>query len=59
VLRAELRRLFRWLKDRNLTAIVTGERGKGELTRHGLEEYLSDSVILLDQRVNDASPCCR
>jgi circadian clock protein KaiC len=53
VLRAELRRLFRWLKDRNLTAIVTGERGQGTLTRHGLEEYLSDCVILLDHQVTE------
>jgi circadian clock protein KaiC len=51
VLRSELRRLFRWLKDRNLTAIVTAERGQNTLTRHGLEEYLSDCVILLDHRV--------
>jgi circadian clock protein KaiC len=53
VLRAELRRLFRWLKDRGVTAIVTGERGEGALTRHGLEEYVSDCVILLDHRVED------
>src|ERR1700692_3750623 len=53
VLRAELRRLFRWLDDRNLTAIVTGERGNGTLTRHGLEEYLADCLILLDHRVNE------
>lgn len=53
VLRAELRRLFRWLKKRNLTTIVTGERGQNTLTRHGLEEYLSDCVILLDHRVNE------
>src|SRR5712692_91936 len=53
VLRAELRRLFRWLDDRNLTAIVTGERGNGTLTRHGLEEYIADCVILLDHRVNE------
>ena len=54
VLRAELRRLFRWLDDRKLTAIVTGERGSnGALTRHGLEEYLADCVILLDHRVNE------
>src|SRR6266404_9189641 len=53
VLRAELRRLFRWLDDRNLTAIVTAERGNGTLTRHGLEEYLADCVILLDHRVNE------
>ena len=51
ILRSELRRLFRWLKDRNLTTIVTGERGQGTLTRHGLEEYISDCVILLDYQV--------
>jgi circadian clock protein KaiC len=53
VLRAELRRLFRWLKDKGVTAIMTGERGGGTLTRHGLEEYVSDCVILLDHRVID------
>jgi circadian clock protein KaiC len=53
ILRAELRRLFRWLKDRGVTAVITGERGEGSLTRHGLEEYISDCVILLDHRVND------
>jgi circadian clock protein KaiC len=53
VLRGELRRLFRWLKDRNLTAVVTAERGEGSLTRHGLEEYISDCVILLDNRVTN------
>ncbi|HEX5476225.1 MAG TPA: circadian clock protein KaiC, partial [Burkholderiales bacterium] len=53
VLRAELRRLFRWLKDRGVTAIITGERGEGSLTRQGLEEYVSDCVILLDNRVRD------
>ena len=53
VVRAELRRLFRWLKDRGVTAIVTGERGEGDLTRHGLEEYVSDAVILLDNRIAD------
>ncbi len=53
VLRAELRRLFGWLKERQLTAIITGERGEGQLTRHGLEEYVSDCVILLDNRVDD------
>jgi hypothetical protein len=53
VLRAELRRLFHWLDDHNLTAIVTAERGNGTLTRHGLEEYLADCVILLDHRVNE------
>lgn len=53
ILRAELRRLFRWLKDKGVTAIITGERGEGSLTRHGLEEYVSDCVILLDHRVRD------
>ena len=53
VLRAELRRLFRWLKDRNLTAVITAEKGDNLLTRHGLEEYVSDCVILLDHRVRD------
>jgi len=53
VLRAELRRLFRWLKARRVTAIVTAERAVGGLTRHGLEEYVSDCVILLDHRVTD------
>ena len=53
ILRAELRRLFRWLKDRGVTAVITGERGDGLLTRQGLEEYVSDAVILLDHRVND------
>lgn len=51
VLRAELRRLFRWLKDRGVTAIITAERGDATLTRQGLEEYVSDCVILLDHRV--------
>jgi circadian clock protein KaiC len=51
ILRAELRRLFRWLKDRGLTAVITAERGDGTLTRHGLEEYVSDCVILLDHRM--------
>jgi circadian clock protein KaiC len=51
VLRAELRRLFTWLKEQGVSALVTGERGDGELTRHGLEEYISDCVILLDHRV--------
>ncbi|MBT3071613.1 circadian clock protein KaiC [Rhodomicrobium sp. Az07] len=53
ILRAELRRLFGWLKERGLTAVITGERGEGQLTRHGLEEYVSDCVILLDNRVED------
>ncbi|NLF88977.1 circadian clock protein KaiC [Candidatus Bathyarchaeota archaeon] len=51
ILRAELRRLFRWLKDKGVTAIITAERGSNELTRYGLEEYVSDCVILLDNRV--------
>src|SRR5580765_7686875 len=53
ILRAELRRLFRWLKDKGVTALITGERGEGTLTRRGLEEYVSDCVILLDHRVID------
>ena len=53
VLRAEVRRLFDWLKDRGLTTIITGERGDGTLTRQGLEEYVSDCVILLDHRVHN------
>jgi len=53
ILRAELRRLFRWLKDKGVTAVITGERGDGTLTRRGLEEYVSDCVILLDHRVTD------
>ena len=53
ILRAELRRLFRWLKDKGVTAIITAERGNNQLTRHGLEEYVSDCVILLDHRVSD------
>ena len=53
ILRAELRRLFSWLKDRGLTTVITGERGDGGLTRQGLEEYVSDCVILLDNRVED------
>ncbi len=53
ILRSELRRLFRWLKDRGVTAVITGERGESTLTRHGLEEYVSDCVILLDLRVQD------
>jgi circadian clock protein KaiC len=53
VLRSELRRLFRWLKDRGVTAVITAERGDGTLTRQGLEEYVSDCVILLDHRVTE------
>jgi circadian clock protein KaiC len=53
VLRAELRRLFRWLKEKGVTAVITAERGSNSLTRHGIEEYVSDCVILLDHRVNE------
>jgi circadian clock protein KaiC len=52
-LRSELRRLFVWLKDRGVTAMITGERGDGVLTRHGIEEYVSDCVIVLDHRVTE------
>ena len=51
ILRAELRRLFHWLKARGVTVVITGEQGKGTITRYGLEEYISDCVILLDHRV--------
>ena len=54
ILRAELRRLFRWLKDRGMTAIITGEKGEGNaITRYGLEEYVADCVIVLDQRIKE------
>ncbi|HYF67724.1 MAG TPA: circadian clock protein KaiC [Ohtaekwangia sp.] len=53
ILRSELRRLFQWLKDKNVTAIITGEKGEGTLTRQGLEEYVSDCVILLDHRIEN------
>lgn len=53
ILRTELRRLFQWLQDRRLSAVITAERGHGTLTRHGLEEYVSDAVILRDHRVQD------
>lgn len=53
ILRSEFRRLFRWLKDRELTAILTAEKGETTLTRYGLEEYVSDCVISLDHRVKD------
>lgn len=53
ILRAELRRLFQWLKAKGVTALVTAERGDGKLTRQGLEEYVADCVILLDHRVID------
>ncbi len=53
IIRAELRRLFQWLKSKNVTTIITGEKGDGTYTRHGLEEYVSDCVILLDHRVTN------
>ncbi len=53
ILRLEIKRLFRWLKDKHVTAIVTGELGQGAYTRHGLEEYISDCIILLDNRVKE------
>jgi circadian clock protein KaiC len=59
LLRAELRRLFSWLKDKGVTAIITGESGTETLTRQGLEEYVSDCVIVLDHRVKDQVPSRR
>ena len=53
ILRAELRRLFRWLKDRGMTAVITGEKGEASITRYGLEEYVADCVITLDHRVHE------
>ncbi len=53
ILRLEIKRLFRWLKDKQVTAIITGELGHGSFTRHGLEEYISDCIILLDNRVRE------
>ena len=53
ILRSELRRLFNWLKERELTTVITAERGEKSLTRHGIEEYVSDCVIVLDHRVID------
>jgi circadian clock protein KaiC len=53
LLRSELRRLFGWLKDKGVTTIITGERGEGQFTRYGIEEYVSDCVILLDNRVHE------
>ena len=53
ILRAELRRLFLWLKDKGVTVLITGEKGDGTLTRQGIEEYVSDCVIMLDHRVHD------
>ena len=52
ILRAELQRLFRWLKTKGVTAVITGERGEANVTRYGLEEYVADCVILLDHRVD-------
>jgi circadian clock protein KaiC len=51
LVRSELRRLFRWIKDQGLTAVITGERGEDLLTQHGIQEYLSDCVVVLDHRV--------
>src|SRR5688572_22805288 len=56
ILRAELRRLFRWLKERELTAVITAERGEGSLTRQGLDEYVSDCVVVPDHRLHDDVP---
>ena len=53
ILRLEIKRLFRWLKEKQVTAIITGEPGQDSYTRHGLEEYISDCVILLDNRVRE------
>ena len=53
ILRGELRRLMRWLKEKGVTALITAERGQGEMTRHGIEEYVSDCVILLDQATSE------
>lgn len=53
ILRAEIRRLFTWLKKKGVTTIITGERGEGKFTRQGLEEYVSDCVILLDHRIQN------
>lgn len=53
LLRRELQRLLRWFKDKGITVIITGESGNGKLTRNGIEEYVSDCVILLDHRVNE------
>jgi circadian clock protein KaiC len=53
ILRSELRRLFRWLKDKGVTVVITGEQGEKMLTRHGLEEYISDCVIFMDHRVTN------
>src|SRR4030095_9039040 len=55
IIRAELLKLLRWLKNKGVTTIITGERGEASLTRHGLEAYVSDCVILLDHRVTRQS----
>src|SRR5688572_14955370 len=59
ILRAELRRLFRWLKDREVTAVITGERGDGSLTRHGLEEYVSRSEEHTSELQSQSNLVCR
>lgn len=53
ILRSELNRLFRWLEDKSLTVLVTGEAGDGQVTRQGLEQYVSDCVIVLDNRIHN------
>ena len=54
ILRAEIRRLFGWLKDKGLTTVITAERDRPEkLTRHGIEEFVSDCVIVLDHRIRE------
>lgn len=59
ILRSELLRLFRWLKDKVVTAVVTAEQGRETFTRHGLEEYVADCVILLDHRIREQIPTRR
>jgi circadian clock protein KaiC len=54
ILRAEIRRLFGWLKARELTTVITAERDRPDrMTRHGIEEFVSDCVIVLDHRIHD------
>jgi circadian clock protein KaiC len=53
IIRAELRRLFRWLKNKGVTVIITGEKGNSSLTRYGIEEYVSDCVIVLENRIQN------
>src|SRR5450432_218863 len=53
LVRLEVKRLFRWLKTKNVTALITGEPVAGSYTRHGLEEYISDCIIFLDNRVSE------